>query len=72
VVHDTATYNAFIGRRFGAESARVLRNSSVRVGVINLADRKPPLIPDAAGYSTSVYGSLLQGRTWTLEVTRQF
>jgi hypothetical protein len=50
----------------------VLRNSSVRVGVINLADRRPPLIPDAAGFSTSVHGSLLQGRTWTLEVSRQF
>jgi hypothetical protein len=72
VVHDIATYNAFLGRRFGPESVKWLRGSSVRVGVINLADRKPPLIADATGFSSSVHGSLLQGRTWTMEVTRQF
>lgn len=72
VVHDIVTFNAFVGRRFGPESARWLRGSGVRLGVVNLSDREPPLTSGAAGYSTSVHGSLLAGRTWTLELTRSF
>ena len=72
VIHDVVTYNAFAARRFGSESAKWLRGSSIRFGVVNLADRQPPLAPGAFGFSSTVHGSLFQGRTWTMELTRQF
>jgi outer membrane receptor protein involved in Fe transport len=71
-VHDTVTFNAFVQRRFGPDAGKLLRGSSVRLGVINLADREPPLESGNFGYSAGVHGSLLQGRTWTMEITRQF
>ncbi len=72
VVHDVVTFNAFLGHRFGPESAKWLRGSGVRVSVVNLTDREPPLTSGAFGFSSSVHGSLLAGRTWSLELTRQF
>ncbi len=72
VAHDIVTFNAFFGRSFGAESAKWLRGSGVRIGVVNLTDREPPLTSGAFGYSSGVHGSLLAGRTWTLELTRKF
>ncbi len=71
-VHDTVTFNAFLQRRFNAQAAPWLRGSAVRLGVVNLTDKEPPLESGAFGYSSSVYGSLFQGRTWTLELTRHF
>jgi iron complex outermembrane receptor protein len=72
VVHDVVTFNAFLGRRFGPESPKWLRGSGVRVSVVNLSDRKPPLASGAFGFYSSVHGSLLAGRTWSMEMTRSF
>ena len=72
VIHDVVTFNAFLGRRFGKEAPDWLRGTGVRVGVVNLTDREPPLASGAFGFSSSVHGSLLAGRTWSLEFTRQF
>lgn len=72
VVHDVVTFNAFLGHRFGSGASSWARGSSLRVGVVNLADRKPPLASGAFGYNSGVHGSLLAGRTWTFEVSRQF
>jgi hypothetical protein len=35
-------------------------------------DTPPPLTSGATGYSTAVYQGLLVGRTWTLELSKQF
>ena len=72
VIHDVVTFNAFLGRRFGKDAPDWLRGTGVRVGVVNLTDREPPLASGAFGFSSSVHGSLLAGRTWSLEFTRQF
>ena len=69
-VSDSLTFNAFVGYRFGSGTNRWLRNSSVRAGVINLKDTKPPFSSGANGYSTSVYGTMLAGRTWTMELSK--
>jgi outer membrane receptor protein involved in Fe transport len=61
-----------VGYRFTRDASRWLRNTSVRLGAVNLTDKEPPLTPDTAGYATSVHASLFPGRTWTLELTRQF
>lgn len=71
-VRDVTTFNAALGYRFTREARTWLRGTGIRLGVVNLTDREPPLTPGAFGYSSSVHGSLFAGRTWTLELTRQF
>jgi outer membrane receptor protein involved in Fe transport len=46
----------------------------VRLGIVNLTDEKPPLSAnsDGFGYDPSTSQSLLNGRTWSLEVTNRF
>ena len=61
--------------RFGATPTverHIVEDGALQLDVDGTTDRKPPLIAGENGYSTSVHGSLLQGRTWTLELTRQF
>jgi iron complex outermembrane receptor protein len=72
IVHDSVTFNAYVGYRFGAETNRWLRKTSVRLGVVNLRDSAPPLASGAFGYDSSVYGGMLVGRNWTLELTKSF
>jgi iron complex outermembrane receptor protein len=71
-VRDVVSYNATVGYRFNRDASRWLRNSSIRVGIINLLDQEPPVTPDTAGYAPSIHSSLYPGRTWTFELTRQF
>jgi outer membrane receptor protein involved in Fe transport len=71
-VRDVTTFNASLGYRFQREAKHLLRGTNVRLGVVNLADTEPPLVPGAFGYSSSVHGSLFAGRTWTLELSRSF
>ena len=71
VVRDVVSFNGSLGYRFKQEAPRLLRRSSIRVGVVNLADQEPPLVSGATGVSASVHGSLYQGRTWTIELTKQ-
>jgi iron complex outermembrane recepter protein len=71
-VRDVISYNAAFGYRFNRDASRLMRNTTVRLGIVNVLDQEPPLTPDTAGYSTSVHASLFPGRTWTLELTRQF
>lgn len=72
VIHDNVTFNAFVGYRFGANSGKWLSRSSVKLGVVNLLDRTPPLTSGSFGYSSSVAGTQVMGRTWTVELNRQF
>jgi outer membrane receptor protein involved in Fe transport len=71
VVNDTLTYNATVGYRFKSES-KFLKGVSLRGGIINITDKAPPLQSGAYGYSTSVYGQLVAGRTYTLEINKHF
>ncbi len=71
-VSGTLSYNLFVTRRFGPESSRWLRNTTLRLGITNLTDVEPPLSADPSGYQASVYNYLAVGRTWTLEATKRF
>src|SRR5581483_10409139 len=64
VVHDTTYYNASLGYRFGTDASKWLRRSTIRTGIVNFTDRRPPLASGSNGYYTSVYGVLFPGRTW--------
>jgi outer membrane receptor protein involved in Fe transport len=72
IVQDSITYNASIRYAFKKNAPKFLADTSVRLGVINLLDKEPPLTSGNFGYSSSVYTSLLPGRTWTLDVTKRF
>ncbi|MBL9198948.1 MAG: TonB-dependent receptor [Opitutaceae bacterium] len=71
-VADSITYNAHVGYKFPAKAPRLLAGTAVRLGVVNLTDKTPPLTSDFQGYTPSVYNHLLPGRTWTLHLTREF
>lgn len=73
-IEDTWTYNAFGAYRIDRGDGGWLDQSSVTLGVVNLSNEEPPMAAgfDGFGYSSSVHGRMLAGRTWTLELTKQF
>ncbi len=72
VIDPYTTFNLLLGYNFGDEANAVLRNTRVRVGVINLTKEEPPLASGAFGYDPSVSQTLLNGRTWSIELVKQF
>jgi outer membrane receptor protein involved in Fe transport len=72
IVGSTITYNFSLGYRFGPDANRLLRGTRVRLGVVNLFDKEPPLSSGAFGYDPGVSQHLLPGRTWSVEFARQF
>jgi outer membrane receptor protein involved in Fe transport len=73
VIDPVVSYNATLGYRFDAATSR-LGDTRLRLGIANLTDKKPPLSAnsDGFGYDPSVSQSLLNGRTWSLEITSKF
>ncbi|NOW47996.1 outer membrane receptor protein involved in Fe transport [Novosphingobium sp. SG751A] len=71
VVPATTTYNLSVGYEF-RDRRDVLNGLGVRLGVVNLLDQHPPLDGTPQGYNTGVYGQLLPGRTWTLDISKKF
>ncbi len=72
ITESTMTYNLSVGYRFGTATNPWLRGTRVRVGLVNLTDKAPPLGTGGFGYSPGVSQSLLAGRTWSLELTKAF
>lgn len=70
VMHDSVTFNASLAYRFDATASEWLRRTRVRLGVVNLADKAPPLASGQSAYSPSINQSMVQGRTWTVELTK--
>ncbi|HBN14472.1 MAG TPA: hypothetical protein DD407_05480 [Pseudohongiella sp.] len=72
VIDSFVTYNLTVGYQFDTTASPLLRDTRVRVGVINLTDKEPPLSSDNFGYDPSVSQSLLSGRSWNIQLTRRF
>jgi hypothetical protein len=70
IVHDTLTYNTYASYRLASKN-RWLNGTTVRVGVVNVFNTKPPLSSDARGYDPAVYNNLARGRAWSLQVTKE-
>ncbi len=70
VVHDSLTYNAYVSYRLPTKN-RFFRNTTLRLGVVNLLDESPPLSSDSRGYDPAVYNQLARGRTWSVQVTKE-
>ena len=73
VIDPVITYNLTVGYQFERDASR-FGETRVRLGIVNLADKAPPLSAnsDGFGYDPSVSQNLLNGRTWSLEVTSRF
>lgn len=71
-ISDVITFNAALGYDFGKERNPWLRNTKMKIGVINLTDREPPLASGGFGFNAAVHSSLFPGRTWTVELSRKF
>lgn len=72
VLRDVLTFNSSVAYRFGANSREWVKNTTVRLGVNNVANTPPPLAAGAFGYNPAVHGGLIVGRTWTLDLTKSF
>ncbi|MDB6091875.1 MAG: btuB 3 [Gammaproteobacteria bacterium] len=70
-IKSSITTNAFASYKFTREGS-FIDQTTLRLGVINLANEAPPLSSDPAGYDPTVYQSMAAGRTWSLRVTKDF
>jgi hypothetical protein len=66
IVHDTVTFNTFVSSRFAGERNAWTRDTTVRLGVVNFTDKKPPL---TGGGASSIFNPLGYRRH---EVDRRF
>ncbi len=71
-VSDVISFNASVGYDFDKNRSYWLRNTKLKLGVINLTDREPPLASGNFGFNAAVHSSLFPGRTWTVELSRTF
>jgi outer membrane receptor protein involved in Fe transport len=72
VIDSFVSYNLSIGYQFDGSGNALLRDTRVRMGIMNLTDKEPPLAADNFGYDPSVSQSLLTGRSWNIQITRKF
>jgi outer membrane receptor protein involved in Fe transport len=70
VVHDTNAYNLYVGYRISAQN-RWLSGTSLRFGINNVFDLKPPLSSDSRGYEVGLYNVIARGRTFSLQLTKK-
>lgn len=71
VVRDSVFYNASVTYRFRSDK-KWLDRTSIRLGVVNLTDKEPPLSSDSRGYDPAVYNNLARGRSWSVELRKTF
>jgi len=69
VVSDSISYNAYVSYRFRSSKKNLLDRTTIRLGVINLFDKIPPLSSDSRGYDPSIYNQMARGRSWSLQIT---
>jgi len=72
VIKDTLNYNLGVTYNFAHSENFWIRDTSVRLGVINIMDEKPPLAPNNLGIDTTAYLQLAVGRQFTFEISRHF
>jgi iron complex outermembrane receptor protein len=72
VIDPVVSANLSVGYRFAPQSAWLGDDTRVRLSIANLTDKAPPLATGGFGYNPGVSQSLLNGRTWSLQLTSQF
>ncbi len=69
-VSDSISYNATVSYRIHTKS-KWTNDTTVRVGVVNLFDKQPPLSSDSRGYDPSVYNLMARGQYWSIQLTKK-
>ncbi|HEY0963356.1 MAG TPA: TonB-dependent receptor [Pseudomonadales bacterium] len=72
VIDRFVTYNLNVGYEFDGAASEWLNGTKLRLAVINLTDKEPPLASESFGYDPGVSQSLMAGRSWNVEITRRF
>ncbi|HEY6643356.1 TonB-dependent receptor [Povalibacter sp.] len=72
-IDDVLYFNAFGSYAFDSDNTW-LSGSNIKLGIINLSDEAPPVAAAnfGYGYSVAVHSGLLQGRAFTLEMSKKF
>jgi outer membrane receptor protein involved in Fe transport len=69
-VRDSIMTNAYVSYRVQTKN-KWTNDTTIRVGVVNLFDRVPPLSSDSRGYETSVYNLMARGLSWSVQLTKK-
>jgi hypothetical protein len=72
VIKPYTTLNLNLGYDFEDHGPPWLQGTRLRLGIINLTDKAPPLASGAFGYDPAVSQTLLSGRTFSLELVKSF
>lgn len=72
VMDSFVTYNLSVGYEFNGSRYQMLRDTRLRLGIVNLTDKEPPLSSENFGYDPGMSQSLLTGRSWNIQITRKF
>ena len=70
VVPSTVSYNAYVSYRIPTEN-KWAKDTTVRVGVVNLTNVKPPLSSDSRGYDPALYNLMARGLSWSVQITKK-
>ncbi len=71
VIDPVISYNLSVGYQFDDAQSPLLRDTRIRLSIINLTDEAPPLDSGSFGFEPAVSQNLLSGRSWGLELTRK-
>ncbi len=69
-VNDSISYNASVSYRYTSKN-KWTNDTTVRVGVVNLFNAKPPLSSDSRGYDPSIYNLMARGQAWSVQITKK-
>jgi len=69
-VNNSISYNTNISYRFTTKN-KWTNDTTVRIGVVNLLDAKPPLSSDGRGYDPSIYNLMARGQSWSIQLTKK-
>jgi outer membrane receptor protein involved in Fe transport len=69
-VNDSISYNANVSYRIRTKN-KWINDTTVRVGVVNLLNAKPPLSSDSRGYDPAIYNLMARGQSWSIQLTKK-
>ena len=69
-VNSSISYNTNISYRFTTKN-KWTNDTTVRIGVVNLLDAKPPLSSDSRGYDPAIYNLMARGQSWSIQLTKK-
>ncbi|MDB6165548.1 MAG: hypothetical protein JWQ83_688 [Lacunisphaera sp.] len=69
-VSDSISYNANVSYRLRTKN-KWTNDTTIRLGVVNLLNAKPPLSSDSRGYDPAIYNLMARGLAWSVQLTKK-